>query len=302
MKECIVSLATLLFLVGCATRSAPVAASPPRAEMLPPPVAAPPPGDPVIWPGDAPFIHARHAIMIDAHTGRTLYQKFADTRIPVASTQKLLTALLIVERGNLDGRLIVPAAATHVEPAKLYLRAGQSYPRRTLLAAMMVKSENDAAAALAIDHSGSMAAFAEAMKRKAWALGARHSHFANAHGLPAAQYSTARDMVRMAFYAYREPELRRWMNCSRYTFVYADGRTKVLEATNKLLERSFIYNGMKTGYTFAAGRCLISSASVGGRAVILAQFGSKTNYIFDDAEHLMRWGLSRTGWGMLASH
>jgi len=99
-------------------------------------------------------------------------------------------------------------------------------------------------------------------------------------------------MARIAFRAYREPFLRRLMNSRYYTFVYSSGRTTTLENTNKLLARSAMFNGMKTGYTFAAGRCLISSAAAGGREVILAQFGSKTRYIFDDAERLMRWGLS----------
>jgi D-alanyl-D-alanine carboxypeptidase (penicillin-binding protein 5/6) len=302
MKERIFSILGVLILAGCAAAPEPAPrAATTQTVVAPSPIAAPPAGDPILWPADAPSIYARHAIMIDAQTGRTLYQKMADTPIPVASTQKLLTALLIAERGNLDGRLTVSPAATHVEPAKLYLRAGQTYPRRTLLAAMMVKSENDAAAALAIDHSGSMSAFAEAMNRKAWALGARHSRFVNSHGLPAAQHSTARDMARIAYRAYREPVLRRWMNSPSYTFFYADGRTKTLEATNKLLKRSSIYNGMKTGYTFAAGRCLISSASAGGREVILAQFGSKTDYIFNDAERLMQWGLGRTGSGLFAA-
>lgn len=229
--------------------------------------------------------------MIDARSGLTLYQKYADSRIQVASTQKLLTALLILRRGNLDGRFLVAAPDTYVEPSKLGLRPGQSYTRRTLLSAMMVKSENDAAAALARDHSGSVPAFAAAMNSAAWDLGAHNSHFANPHGLPAYQYSTARDMARIAFRAYREPFLRRLMNSRYYTFVFSTGRRKTLENTNQLLARSAMFNGMKTGYTFAAGRCLISSASAGGREVIMAQFGSKTRYIFDDAERMMRWGL-----------
>lgn len=301
MKERVLSILGILFLAGCATKSATTTrAAATQTVAVPSPVAAPPAGDPAMWPADAPSIYARHAIMIDANTGRTIYQKFADNQIQVASTQKLVTALVIADSGNLDSRLTVSPAATGVEPAKLYLRAGQVYPRSTLLAAMLVKSENDAAAALAIDHSGSMAAFAEAMNRKAWSLGARNSHFVNAHGLPAPQYSTARDMARIAYRAYHEPILRHWMKTPYYTFVYATGKVKNLESTNKLLKRSTAYNGMKTGYTFAAGRCLISSASVGGRDVILAQFGSKTDYIFNDAERLMQWGLANTGGGMFA--
>lgn len=275
---------------GCATQTPSPA---PVVRPAEPVVAAPPLGAGAIWPVEAPSLLARNAILIDAQTGRTLFQKFADTRIQVASTQKLLTALLIVERGDLDGRVVITREDCAVEPAKLGVRPGQTYPRRSLLTAMMVKSENDAAAALGRDHSGSTSAFTQAMNRKAWELGARDSYFLNANGLPAPQYSTARDMARVAFQAYREPVLRRMMAMQHYTFVFTTGRTKSLETTNKLLKRSPIYNGMKTGYTFKAGRCLISSASLGGREVILVQLGSKTSHIFDDAERLMRWGLAR---------
>ena len=253
------------------------------------------PGE-AVWPVDAPAIRARSAILIDARTGRVLYQKFADTRTQVASTQKLVTALVLLDRGNLDGRLVIAPGDCAVEPAKLGVRPGQSYSRRALLTATMVKSENDAAEALARDHSGSAAVFAEAMNRKAWELGARDSYFLNSHGLPAFQHSTARDMARIAYRAYREPVLRQMMNLKHTNFIFANGRVEMLKSTNKLLARSPIFNGMKTGYTFAAGRCLISSASSGGREVILIQLGSRTNYIFDDAERVMRWGLSRLGY------
>jgi D-alanyl-D-alanine carboxypeptidase (penicillin-binding protein 5/6) len=233
--------------------------------------------------------------MIDGRSGLTLYQKYADVRTQVASTQKLLTALLVLRRGDLDDRVVVAPEDTYVEPSKLGLRVGQTYTRRTLLSAMMVKSENDAAAALARDCFGSPLAFSSAMNNAAWELGAHNSHFANPHGLPAYQYSTARDMARIAFRAYREPLLRRLMASRFYTFVYATGRRKTLENTNKLLQRSTMFNGMKTGYTNAAGRCLISSASARGREVIFVQLGSKTKYIFNDAERMMRWGLRQGG-------
>jgi len=292
MKGCLVALLVTVILAGCATQEYPLAPVP-RAELWRSPIADSPPGAGQLWPSGAPAIYARSAIMIDARSGLTLYQKYADVRTQVASTQKLLTALIILKRGNLEDRVLIAAQDTLVEPSKLGLRPSQSYTRRALLSAMMVKSENDAAAALARDCFGSSVAFASAMNSTAWELGAHDSHFVNPHGLPAYQYSTARDMARIAFRAYREPFLRRLMASRYYTFVYANGRSKTLENTNNLLKRSSIFNGMKTGYTNAAGRCLISSASVGGREVILAQFGSKTRYIFNDAERLMRWGLQR---------
>ncbi|HEY5705043.1 MAG TPA: D-alanyl-D-alanine carboxypeptidase family protein [Terrimicrobiaceae bacterium] len=294
MKACLVPLLVTLMLAGCVYRE-PVSEPVRRAELWRSPIAGSPPGAGQFWPSGAPAIRARSAIMIDARSGLTLYQKYADVRTQVASTQKLLTALIILKRGNLEDRVLVAPQDTYVEPSKLGIRPRQSYTRRTLLSAMMVKSENDAAAALARDCYGSTTAFASAMNNTAWELGAHSSHFANPHGLPAYQYSTARDMARIAFRAYRQPLLRRLMASRYYTFLYVNGRRKTLENTNKLLKRSPIFNGMKTGYTNAAGRCLISSASSGGREVILAQFGSKTQYIFDDAERMMRWGLRQGG-------
>ena len=276
----------LLALAGCATTPPPAQTR--RAEAAPRPVASAPTDAP-LWPSNAPDLHAQSAIMIDARTGDVLFQKNADARRVPASTQKLLTALLITRRGNLDQPITITTADTRVEPTKLGLRAGERYTRRNLLEAIMVKSANDACAALARDHSGSEAAFVDEMNRNAWALGARNSHFVNCHGLPAEQYSSARDIARIAFYAYRDPELRRMMRTPVVNFRHNNGRITRLEATNKLLTRSTAFNGMKTGYTNAAGRCLVSSGYLGGREVILVQLGSKTRYIFDDAQRVMAW-------------
>jgi D-alanyl-D-alanine carboxypeptidase (penicillin-binding protein 5/6) len=232
--------------------------------------------------------------MIDARTGEVLFQKNADERRVPASTQKLLTALLITRRGNLDAPVTIMAEDTRVEPTKLGLRPGERYTRRELLQAIMVKSCNDACAALARDHSGTEAAFVGNMNRAAWSLGARNSYFVNSHGLPANQFSSARDISRIAFVAYRDPVLRRMMQQRAVYFRHNNGRVTVLKATNKLLERSGAFNGMKTGYTYAAGRCLVSSGRLNGREVILVQLGSNTRNIFDDAQRLMAWsGLGR---------
>ncbi len=252
-------------------------------------------------PVGAPSIYAESAILIDAGTGRTLWEKNADTRRQVASTQKLLTGLIVAEGRSLDGTLTVQYADTLAEPTKLYLKAGDTYTRRSLLTTLLVKSCNDVALALARDHSGSIPAFARAMNEKARSLGANSSYFVNPNGLPAAQYSTARDMSRIAFAAYRNSDLRAMMRLQGYTFRYQDGRTKRLEATNKLLARSPMFNGMKTGYTVAAGRTLVTSASVGGRSLILVQLGSKTSYIFDDAERMIAWGFANSGGGLLTA-
>ncbi len=246
-----------------------------------------------IWPSDAPPILAASAILIDARTGRTLYQKNADQPRQVASTQKLLTALIVAEQDPLDEPVRVAREDTVVEPTKLGLRVGESYSRRQLMRAMMVKSANDCAAALARSHSGSTGAFAVEMDRLASRCGATSSHFVNPHGLPARQYSTARDMARVAFRAYRNPDLREAMAMRSYCFHYANGKLCFLDPTNRLLLRSPFFNGMKTGYTESAGKCLISSYSKGGRELILVQLGSHAPRIFDDAQRIVAWGEAR---------
>jgi D-alanyl-D-alanine carboxypeptidase (penicillin-binding protein 5/6) len=279
-------LAAVALLAGCATT--PPASQTRRATPAPPPIAAAPSPDPV-WPANAPSLFAESAVMIDARTGQVLFQKNADARRVPASTQKLLTALLISRRGNLDATVTIMPEDTRVPPTKLGLRAGERYTRRDLLEAFLVKSSNDACAALARDHSGTEAAFVEKMNQTAWALGARSSYFVNSHGLPAEQYSTARDIARIAYLAYRDPTLRRMMQTPVVHFRHNNGRVTRLEATNKLLTRSTAFNGMKTGFTNAAGRCLVSSGQLNGREVILVQLGSRTQHIFDDAARVMAW-------------
>ncbi len=246
-----------------------------------------------LWPADAPEILASSAILIDARTGRTLYQKNADVPRQVASTQKLVTAMVVAEQDPLDAPVRIAREDASVEPTKIGIRPGDSYPRRELLRAMLVHSANDCASALARGHSGSLGLFAGEMNRLAARCGATCSHFVNPHGLPAPQHSTARDMARISFRAYRNPDLREAMALRSYCFRYANGRFCILDPTNRLLLRSSCFNGMKTGYTEAAGKCLISSYSRNGRDFILVQLGSHAPRIFDDAQRMMLWAESR---------
>jgi D-alanyl-D-alanine carboxypeptidase (penicillin-binding protein 5/6) len=258
-------------------------------------VAQAPASAPDLWPSEAPGIHAKSAILIDADTGRTLYQKNADAPRQVASTQKLLTALLVVERGNLDQMVQIEAVDTNVEPTRTGMHAGQAYPRRQLLNAMLVHSCNDAAAALARDSAGSIEAFAGVMNERAAELGATSTHFVNPNGLPAPQHSTARDMARIACAAYRHPEVREIVRQPFYPFQFNNGRVSYMDSTDKLLGRCPGVDGMKTGYTDAAGRCLITSATLNGHHFILVQLGSQTRYIFDDAATMVQWAAAREG-------
>lgn len=239
-----------------------------------------------------PQVVGESAIVVDARSGRVLYAKNADTVRPVASTQKLVTALVVLDHGSLGKPVTIQSSDTACEPTKLYLRPGETYTRGDLTKALIVKSGNDVARALARDIGGSQEGFAELMNRKAASLGMRNSHFINPNGLPAdGQYSTARDIAIASRHAYRSATIRSWTSTRSYTFRYANGRTKMLENTNKLLKSVPYCDGMKTGTTNLAGRCLVASGTYNGRSAIAVVLKSNSRHIWDDTEKLLRWAL-----------
>jgi len=253
-----------------------------------------PPPEPEFLPGGIPATRAAAVMVIDARTGEVLYEKNADERRAPASTQKLLTALVVAEGGYLDQPITILPSDTYAEPTKLNLKAGDSYRRIDLLRALLVKSPNDVARALARDRAGSVEAFAVAMNNRARAAGANNSFFINPNGLPApGQYSSARDLAMIARAAYANPTIRSIVSLPSMVFRYADGRTRELENTNKVLKRLPYCNGMKTGYTDAAGSCLISSASRPGRDVIVVVLGHTKPRIWTDSAAFLTWALTR---------
>ena len=242
----------------------------------------------------APAIHAESYILINPVSGAVLAARNADTIRSVASTQKILTALVVVDEGNLDKPVRITSGDVSVEPSKLGVRPGEIYSRRELVSAFLVKSANDVANALARDNAGSIEAFASKMNAKARSLGAMNSSFANPHGLSAyGQHSSARDMARIGMAAYQNSFLRSIVRQRYHSFRYASGRVATLQNTNELLGQMAECDGMKTGYTGPAGRCLISTAHRYGHEVLLVQLGTKTRYIWDDGAALMRWGLAK---------
>src|SRR6185295_7326079 len=136
-----------------------------------------------VLPNGVPATKAKSVIVIDAQTGRSLYEKNPDEYRAAASTQKLLTALIVAERGYLDHPVIVQQVDTLAEPVRLNIKPGDTYQRIDLLRALLVKSPNDVARCLARDYAGSVELFAEVMNRRAQQLGATHSHFVNPNGL-----------------------------------------------------------------------------------------------------------------------
>jgi D-alanyl-D-alanine carboxypeptidase (penicillin-binding protein 5/6) len=239
-----------------------------------------------------PAVHAASVMVVDARTGHILYEKNPDEHRPPASTQKLLTSLLIAETGNLNKQVVVEPSDTWAEPVKLNFQPGERYSRYQLLQVLLVHSTNDVARCLARDNAGSIEAFADRMNAKAAELGLANSHFVNPNGLPVpGQYSTARDMARIALAAYENPLLRSIVCLKSLEFHYANGRVREFKNTNKVLRGYALCNGMKTGYTEAAGHCLIASGANGERDVIVVVLGDNLQ-VWKDTYLLLAWALS----------
>lgn len=240
-----------------------------------------------------PDVRGASVMVIDANNGNVLFSRNANEQRPVGSTQKLLTALLVVEHGDLGHRVTIEPIDEATEPTMMGLRPGESYSRQELLTALLVHSANDAARTLARDQAGSLENFAVLMNEKAAQLGMTSSHFVNPNGLPAAnQYSTAADMATLAFAAYHNPTIRAIVSTKNYSFHQANGRVQFLKNTNHTLLDNFFCNGMKTGYTDKSKHCLVTSGSYQGHEAITVILGSANrSQLFRDSAALLAWAL-----------
>ncbi len=240
-----------------------------------------------------PDVHGVSVVVIDANNGNTLYSRNPNEQRPVGSTQKLLTALVIVERGDLNHLVTIQPIDEKTEPTMLGLKPGEQYTRQQLLTALLVKSPNDVARALARDEAGSFEAFAVLMNNKAAELGMRSSHFVNPNGLPAPdQYSTAADMARLACAVYHNPVLRPIIATKYYPFRKANGSVDILKNTNSTMQRNSFCNGMKTGYTNKSQHCLLSSGCYQGHDAITVILGCTDRHqLFNDTTKLLCWAL-----------
>ena len=220
---------------------------------------------PVFAQTAAPAVSAGCCVVMDADTGALLWSRHPDNPGLMASTTKIMTAWLACRAGELERPVTVPAEAVGVEGSSLYLKEGEVLTRRELLLGTMLQSGNDAALALAIDVAGSEAAFVDRMNRTARELGLQNTHYANPHGLDQeGNYSTARDLALLTAKALEDPAFRQ-AAATRSASVAGD---RVLRNHNKLLWHCPGCIGVKTGYTKAAGRLLVSAAQRLGRTLI----------------------------------
>ena len=230
--------------------------------------------------------------VIDPYNGNVLYGYNANTRRQVASTQKIITALCVCDTKDLDKMVTIKASDRLAPPIRLNLKAGEQYSRRDLLQAMLTGSFNDVAVSLARDCAGSVDAFVARMNARAKRMRMHNTHFANPNGLPAQQYSTAYDMALAACYAYNNKTIRGMINIPAYELRRNDGSVRMIRSTNRLLTTHPWVQGMKTGYTNLAGKCLISCASSNGRAVIVVVLGSTSRKIWGESLKYLRWALN----------
>lgn len=216
------------------------------------------------WKAEAVSTSASAAILMDAGSGRVLYEQNADTRMLIASTTKIMTALVAIREGRLWDTVKVSRTAAYTEGSSMYLKEGETLTLETLLYGLLLCSGNDAAVAIAEHIGGSEAGFAQKMNETAASLGMKNSSFANPNGLDHEDhYSTARDMAILARAAMENETLARIVSTRTVTI---GGRT--MTNHNKLLSYVEGCIGLKTGYTKAAGRTLVSCAERNGQRLI----------------------------------
>lgn len=235
----------------------------------------------------APATSARCAVVMDAGSGEILYESRADEKSLIASTTKIMTGYLACSLVDLDAEIEIPPEAVGVEGSSLYLKAGERLTGDALLYGMMLHSGNDAATALAIAGAGSEADFVARMNREAESLGLTNTRFANPHGLDDENnYSTARDLAVLTAAALRDENFRRVVSARTKTI---GGR--VLTNHNKLLWTCEGCIGVKTGYTKAAGRILVSAAERDGRTLICVTIHDPNDWA--DHKALYDWAFAR---------
>ncbi|HZD41306.1 MAG TPA: SPOR domain-containing protein [Terriglobales bacterium] len=240
---------------------------------------------------------ARSAVLMEAKTGRILYQREPDLHLPPASTTKILTAIVTLESGRkLTELLTVSKAATRVPASKLYLAPGQTLSIADLLYGILLSSANDASMVLAEGIGGSVKRFAEMMTKKAHDIGATNTNFTNPHGLTAPNhYSTARDLALIFQYAMKNPMFRKIVqtkisSVKSLTPGRKRPKTRLISVRN---HNHLLWNfdgalGGKTGYTRAAQKCFVGAVGRGGVTLIVSILGSHN--LWGDTKRLLEYG------------
>jgi|GEM_PF-496450 len=239
-----------------------------------------------------PEIAALSAALYDPDTGQFLYEKEADRQLPNASTTKMLTGILTLENCSLQDQVTISRRAATTPEQSIWLKEGETLTVEDLLYALMLRSANDAAVALAEHVSGSVEAFADLMNRKAAEIGATGTHFVNPNGLDApGHHTTAHDLALIGAYCMRNEDFRRIVATDSYALPPSPGNQweRISDNHNKLLDIYPYADGIKTGYTVPAGKCLVGSAEKDGRRLISVILNGGEGY-FQDSARLLEYG------------
>ena len=238
-----------------------------------------------------PGVSAKAAVLYEPSTGVFLFEKCADRRLPMASTTKIMTALVTVECCNLDDRVVIDSRAVGTEGSSAYLRADDEYSVEELLYALLLNSANDAAVALACHISGDVQAFSNLMNDRAAALSLKDTHFENPHGLDSDEhYTTARELAIIAAEAMKNDTLCKIVATYKRTFTEGE-RTRTYVNHNKLLHLFDGAVGVKTGYTKTSGRCLVGAACRDGLTFITVTLDDPCDW--QDHGALFEYGYSQ---------
>lgn len=240
-----------------------------------------------------PEVTAKSAIVIEASTGKVLYSKNAEERRYPASTTKIMTLITALEHGNLDDSVTTSANAASTEGSSLWLAPGEKLKLIDLLYGIALISGNDATVAVAEHISGSVKNFSKLMTDKARAIGATNTNFTNSSGLPDNEhYSTAKDLARITAYGYKNPLFSQIVG-TRHKVIPWPGKEhdRDLYNENKILTLYEGGNGVKTGYTEAAGRCLVSAAKRDNVQIIVVVLDSEL--MWEDSMALLDFGFQQ---------
>jgi D-alanyl-D-alanine carboxypeptidase len=237
-----------------------------------------------------PALMAKSVMVLDERSGKILYTKNADTKRFPASTTKIMTALLLLEHCAPDEIITAPRDVENVPPSSLHLKPGEQLTAQDMLYALMIRSANDAAYAVAIHIGGSVKNFAKMMNDRAKMIGCKNTVFNNPHGLNDPKHvSTARDLALIAKEAMKNPAFREAANTRKRFIARSINQEDLwLSTKNKVLKHDPSADGIKTGYTRPAGYCFVGSATRNGARFITVILGSKKDWHTDQSA-LMNW-------------
>jgi D-alanyl-D-alanine carboxypeptidase (penicillin-binding protein 5/6) len=247
---------------------------------------------PELAPGELPIV-SDGAIVIDGYSGQTVYEKNADQSLFPASTTKIMTALLIIEAGNLDEPVEVTTEDSKVGESSLNIKVGECFTRRQALYGLMLKSANDIAHMLGRDNAGTIEAFAEKMTTRARELGATNTSFRNPHGLHHIEhYTTPRDLALITRAAMQQPAFRQIVGTVTYPWASPSAGPMELWNHNRLLRTFPGCTGVKTGYTNPAQHTLATAAVWGTREMICVVMHSTKQGKWEDTKMLLTYGFA----------